>query len=260
MLLSFGDLKGHKLHAKDGEIGSINDIYFDDATWTVRYLVVNVGSWLTGREVLLVPQVLDLRAGGEKAIGVDLTRAQIRNSPDTDTHKPVLRQHEEAIHSHYGWPLYWGGDPVAGGARSLGYAPHFPDLGGAREIPPPVLEGDERQAEEGDPHLRSAREVDGYRLHALDGEIGTVTDLIVDHEEWRIRYLVVKTGGWFSGDHVLVAPGWIRQLSWPESSVHVNLTRREVAESPPYNHAHPLTRDYEARLHLHYSRQSYWKE
>ena len=259
MLLSFSELKGHKLHATDGEIGSVDDIYFDDNTWAVRYLVVNAGSWLTGRAVLLAPHVLSARSGEKNAIGVSLTKEQIRNSPEIDTQKPVSLQHQEALHSYYGWPLYWGPGSILGGARSVGYDPNSSGIGGTPETLPPMLEGAERQAHQGDPHLRSAREVHGYHIHAQDGEIGSATDLIVDETEWRIRYLVVKTGGWFTGDHVLVAPAWIKQISWPDSTVQVDLTRKAVAESPPYDVNRPLTRDYEERLYVHYTRTFYWR-
>ena len=53
MLRTINDLYGHKLMAKDGEIGHVKDVYFDDKNWAVRYIVVNTGSWLTGRLVLV---------------------------------------------------------------------------------------------------------------------------------------------------------------------------------------------------------------
>ena len=116
----------------------------------------------------------------------------------------------------------------------------------------------ERSESPGDPHLRSAGELDGYHIHAEDGEIGSVTDLIVDEGEWRVRYLVVKTGGWFSGDRVLIPPAWIRKISWEESSVHVDVDRKTIADSPPFDESQPLTREYEERLYRHYSRPQYW--
>ncbi len=46
---------GHKLAALDGEIGSVKDFYFDDKTWTIRYLVADTEPWLPERLVLLYP-------------------------------------------------------------------------------------------------------------------------------------------------------------------------------------------------------------
>ncbi|MGD9000637.1 MAG: PRC-barrel domain-containing protein, partial [Granulosicoccaceae bacterium] len=46
------ELGRYTLLAVDGEIGNVEEFYFDDETWAVRYLVVNTGGWLMGRRVL----------------------------------------------------------------------------------------------------------------------------------------------------------------------------------------------------------------
>jgi len=51
-------LYGDKLAASDGEIGQVKDFYFDDQNWVMRYLVVDTGSWLSGRKVLISPPCL----------------------------------------------------------------------------------------------------------------------------------------------------------------------------------------------------------
>ena len=59
MLQCICTLDGFSIHATDGEIGKVEDVYFDDNQWTIRYIVVRTGSWLFGREVLLSPIVLE---------------------------------------------------------------------------------------------------------------------------------------------------------------------------------------------------------
>ena len=51
--------------------------------------------------------------------------------------------------------------------------------------------------QEGDAHLRSSAEVTGYHVHATDGSIGHVEDLLIESQTWGIRYLAVdtRTGG-----------------------------------------------------------------
>jgi hypothetical protein len=49
------------------------------------------------------------------------------------------------------------------------------------------------------PHLRSTQEVTGYDIHATDGDIGEVEDFIIDDVSWKIHFLIVETGNWFSG-------------------------------------------------------------
>ena len=58
MLHVVKDLERMKINAKDGNVGYVYDFYFDDLTWTARYLVADTGNWLIGRRVLLSPQAV----------------------------------------------------------------------------------------------------------------------------------------------------------------------------------------------------------
>jgi hypothetical protein len=111
-----------------------------------------------------------------------------------------------------------------------------------------------------DPHLRSTHDVSGHHVQAADGEIGHVEDFIIDDEAWAIRYLIIDTRNWWPGKKVLISPRWIERVSWDESKVFVNLPRETIQRSPEYTLESLLTRDYETRLHGHYSRQGYWVE
>src|SRR5690242_12653913 len=84
-------LIGKSIDALDGEIGSVNDFYFDDQTWSVRYLVVDTGKWLRGRKVLVTPEAIVKPWHHQPTIAVKLMREQIRSSPDIDTAMPVSR-------------------------------------------------------------------------------------------------------------------------------------------------------------------------
>ena len=55
MLRSMKDLNGFTIGATDGDIGKVAGCYFDDASYTVRYVVVDTGGWLSNRKVLLSP-------------------------------------------------------------------------------------------------------------------------------------------------------------------------------------------------------------
>ena len=86
--------------ALDGDVGTIKDFYFDDDTWTVRYVVVDTGKWLSGRLVLIPLWALHAPDWDQARIPVRLTRAQVQRSPDIDTHRPVSRQAEATSLSH----------------------------------------------------------------------------------------------------------------------------------------------------------------
>ena len=52
------NLLGYDIQATDGELGKVDEFYFDDAAWTVRYLVAATGDWFSNRKVLLSPAFL----------------------------------------------------------------------------------------------------------------------------------------------------------------------------------------------------------
>jgi sporulation protein YlmC with PRC-barrel domain len=108
-------------------------------------------------------------------------------------------------------------------------------------------------------HLRSVKEVSGYHIHALDGEIGHVEDFLFDGATWTTRYLVIDTSNWIGGRTVLVSPDWVRRVDWNTREIHVDMSRDAVKESPEYDPTIELTRDYEEQLHGHYRRPAYWK-
>ena len=100
-------LKGYKLHSLDGEIGKVEEFYFDDQHWSIRYLVANTGNWLTGRQVLISPYALVAVNKEEQYITINLTQKTDRGQSPTGSDKPVSRQFEEGYYEFYGWPLYW---------------------------------------------------------------------------------------------------------------------------------------------------------
>jgi hypothetical protein len=98
----------------------------------------------------------------------------------------------------------------------------------------------------------------GYSIEALDGEIGQVHGLLVDDESWAIRYLVVRTSNWWLGHDVLVAPQWIKGVSWAEQAVAVDLTRETLKQAPWYDPAVSLSREMEIAVYKHYGLSGYW--
>ena len=251
MLRSVNDLKGLKLRATDGEIGNVDQFYFDDETWTIRYLVVNTGSWLVGRMVLISPISLGKVDWSAEQLEVTLTKKQVENSPNIDTHKPVSRQHEAEFLGYYGYPFYWGGTDLWGPVL------HPADL--SERTTATAAEAPLKAKEDSiDRHLRSTNEVSGYHIQAVDGEIGHVEDFLVDEETWSIRYMVVDTRNWWPGKKVLVSPQWIESISWEESKVHVDLSRETIKDGPEYDESAPVTRQYESELHDIHSRPGYW--
>ncbi len=135
----------------------------------------------------------------------------------------------------------------------------------AKEVLPASLFVRQEQAGQPEPApeagthvLRSADEVMGYHIEALDDAIGHVEDFIVDDESWKLRYIVVDTRNWLPGRKVLVAPDWIDSIRWVDQMVAVSLSREEISESPEFDPTVPINREYETRLYDYYGRPAYW--
>src|SRR6478609_7582195 len=114
MLQSIKQLYGDKLRASDGDIGHVQDFYFDDQKWAVRYVVVDTGSWLLDRLVLIAPHAFGSSDQNSNLLTVNLSRQQIEKSPPISSQKPVSRQYEEEYYRYYGWPSYWMGEGIWG--------------------------------------------------------------------------------------------------------------------------------------------------
>ncbi len=218
MMRSVNELQGYTVLATDGQIGKVDEFYFDDKEWIIRYLVVDTGGWFPGRSVLISPQALGQPNVKTRMLPLKLTRDQVENSPEVDTDKPVSGQYEVELHQHYGWPIYWSGPRATVSSADAGV---HSGAGGKTNQDLP-----------GDPYLRSTREVMGYHIQAQDGEIGHVEDFIINDETWRIQYMVVDTRNWLPGKKVLVALEWIEKVSWPEAKVFVGLARETIKNSP----------------------------
>ncbi len=256
MLRRTSEILGWSLHATDGSIGSVADLLFDDTEWTVRWVVVDSGTWLPGRKVLLPPASFGEPDPVRRELPVDATREQVKESPGIDMDAPVSRRMEADLSAHYGWSPYWAAayPPMAAAV------PPYPTAGAAQAVAADATRAAPREEveREGDPHLRSASEVTGYHIHATDGEIGHVEDFLVDGETWAIRYMMVDTKNWWPGKMVLVAPRWLRDVNWSDRSVSVDLSRSQVKESPEYEALTDLDRPFEERLYRHYGFPPYW--
>jgi hypothetical protein len=103
-----------------------------------------------------------------------------------------------------------------------------------------------------DPHLRSVVEVTGYRVHAIDGEIGHIEDLMIDDADWSVRYFVVDTRNWWFGKRMLMSPFAVKTIDWFDRHVELNMSREFVKTSPPWDPLVAFNDEYAKRLHKHY--------
>jgi uncharacterized protein YrrD len=246
MLRPASKLKAYAIEANDGTIGTVSDLLFDDSAWKIKWLVVDTGSWLTGRKVLIHPSAIETVDDEQRRLSVSWTKAQIESSPDIDHDQPVSRQMESNIYGYYGCSPYWGDNFYGMGQIASPLSSHA-YFGGHGMVESPSHHDDK------DPHLRSAAEVRGYHIHASDGDIGHVDDLIVEDKGWGVRYLVIDTKNWWIGQHVLVSPYAVRKIIWADRKIEIDISRDQIKSSPPWQPFNAIDEDYERQLHSHYA-------
>lgn len=239
-IFALSALEDYDVVGSDGRVGTVKDFLFLDDRWKVRWLVVDVGSWLSRRKVLIHPSAIAEMDHGRQEVLVPLTRQQVQGSPDIGVDEKLSNSLEQRLFAYYGWDPDWGGG----------------DLFARTEGAPPVLPGAVGESAD-DPHLRSFEAITGYRLRATDGEIGNVENFLVDRDGWNILYLIVGTGKWWFGKDVLLSPYAVAAIDWLNREILLNVSGEQVKSSPPWDPLKLIDAEYVERLHRHYGWPEY---
>ena len=234
----------HEVRSAGEVIGKVADLFFDEQEWCIRYFAIETGGWLNRRRILISPAVVVHPDWDPNVLPVNLTKDQIRESPVVEWDVPLSRKSEHALRQHYGWPIYWDDNSPA--------ANHPPPAAALVETSSSGVKTTSPATSFAQNHLRSVKEINQYRIHAIDGEIGRAVDFLIDDRSWDIRFVVIDSGNWLPGKKVVVSPWWIAEVNWPELEITVDLSKDSIKNSPDYDPDHPLTADYAGRLYDHY--------
>lgn len=251
MLKTLLDMRGYRLRAIDKDLGSIEDFYFDDRLWKVRYVVVDTGNWLPGRKVLIGQEALDEPNWEDRVFPVTLTSTEVENSPGIESNLPFSPDKERELRLFFQWREYWDDEIFIQPAVNTPSA--APGLG-AVEGSPGQLANTPSEVR-ANPHLRSANEVRGYAIRGPDGDIGHVEDFLVRQPSWEIRYLVIEIGKWLSGKKFLMSPQWVKSIDWSHQAIELGMTREKIEKSPEFSVGKPVNREDEASLYDYYGKQ-----
>jgi len=210
------------VYATDDRIGTVESCFFDDERWVIRYLSVNRGSKLKPDQVLISPILIESVDYEDERIRLYVNTEAIDKSPDIDTHEPVSRRMEEALVRHYDYSLYWMGNNLWGGY-----------------VDPKLLAGHMSPEEEkemlasenrDESHLRSYREVKGYRIRAKDGIDGHIADFLVEEGTWKMIGFVIDKIRLLPSKKHYVEIGRITGISWSSSEIDVDLSKEEIEQ------------------------------
>jgi len=71
----------------------------------VRWLVIDCGTWLTARKVLIHPSAISRENLEWRQFVVALTKAQVEDGPELAEDQPISQQMEKQLYTYYGWDL-----------------------------------------------------------------------------------------------------------------------------------------------------------
>ena len=167
-------LHGFEIHASDGTKGRIDDFYFNDQTWKIYHVVVDISSWMSERKVVLLPDIFGHADWRKKYIEARTTKQRISESPDSDTVLPVALQIEKQINMSIMQDAsvpeaYWGMHQYVEPWKKV-------------------------EKENVDPHLRSTRILKDCAIISEDHrKFGRILDFLIDTDTWEVRFLLIKT-------------------------------------------------------------------
>jgi hypothetical protein len=247
MLYKAQDLKTCTMYAVDGEIGTVENIYFDEITWEIRYLLSNPESRPDKVQRLVPSLAIDKIQHDSQSILVGLTRQQIENSPPLSSHQSVSRRYEAEYYSYYGWPPYWKQDHPSvtqhRGSHSMRRS-----KSDATVVMHPMYT-----------HVYSADSLCGCAVNSHDGISGYVEDLVLDTKRWLITYLQINTQRGRPDQQRLISPGWIYQINMSQRAIHTDLASSLIRHAPGFDPAQAISPEYEARLVWHYGNPRLWR-
>ncbi|WP_319229698.1 PRC-barrel domain-containing protein [Draconibacterium orientale] len=227
MKRSLRELIGYSIKAKNGEEGKVNDFLFDEKSWIIRYVEVDLGSFFKANRVLVPYNFLGEPDWDEKTFKINLSIDNIKRSPNLSFDMPVSRIYERKLADYYGirYP-YWMVDSAAFAGNEVVFYP-----GVAFRAPRKVI-----KEEEIDTSLRSFNEIKGYGINATDDKFGHISDLIIDDSDWQILYFVVDTNNLFPWSKKVILPiEVIDKISFSEREARVDMTKEAIKDSPEYN-------------------------
>ncbi|AGH44983.1 PRC-barrel domain-containing protein [Paraglaciecola psychrophila] len=237
MLASLKELSGCTIKATDGDLGQAKDVYFDDRSLTIRFLVVDTHPWLPlSQKVLISPISLLEFSADAYAMTVSLSKDMIKSCPKVEEHETVSREFEKIYYDYFGYGYYWTGEGAWGE-----YA--YPTaLFRGNILPFESIEIDDTETDnvaddnlETANHLRSANELAHYSINAVNGKKGYIYDFIWDIYNWSLKYLVIDTRDWLpGGKHVLVSPEQFEAFNWGSRTVNCNMSLQQIKACPEY--------------------------
>lgn len=196
VLWDFKSIRGYSVMATDGTGGTVEDFIVEDVGWTIGWLAVETGDWLSGHRVFVPVSAFGKPDPKGRNFPLAMTLAQIGQCESGDPAQ--LRNNEPDA-------PFPQGDAAAGAAH------------------------------QGRDHVRSLARLVGSAIQGTDDGVGHAETFIIESGVWLVKYLIVHTSDWWPGEKVLVPAGRITGFDDPHRILKLDLTRQLVKSSPPFS-------------------------
>lgn len=85
---------GFHIHARNGEIGHVDDFLISEDSWRIRYLLVDTSNWIGGRSVIVSSGAIERVDKDDGQIHVAADRDAIANAPALESIDAALSRTE----------------------------------------------------------------------------------------------------------------------------------------------------------------------
>ena len=226
MLRGVKKVLGYKVSSNEGRCGVVHDFLFDDRFWKLSHLVVRISLPQKSLRLFQLSAKTPATAIAEaNTLMLKANSSAILSSPSIEANPPVCRQRNQELSKL-----------KTGVTSHSNDQPDFPSSGQLTPVPMnpsspnPSTPESAKEETRWNPHLRSVREVIGYRIRAQDGRAGVLEDLISDEFDFSIRYLVVRTQRFLLRKRVIATPIEVKGISWDTATVDVSMDRRALRQ------------------------------
>lgn len=220
MLRNAKTLIGYTIETTDGETGRVCDILLSERTWKIKYLVLKLGMWTLGREILIPPKDLDSPDDNLRRIRMHAVRGELFRYPDIEDDMPVSMQQKMRTHDFYHWDAsaYWGDIHT--------WLP--------LNLPLTAIERKQMRSIEKrwDRHLHSMREIFHYHVHTSTEKIGKIQDILLDDSRWKVVFLVIKSSNGPVRQANILASRWMKEVNWAKREVLIDVSQNGSEQNP----------------------------
>ncbi|HLO59255.1 MAG TPA: PRC-barrel domain-containing protein [Bacteroidales bacterium] len=273
MKRGINEIIGHSVVTSDGTKGKIKDCLFDRENWQVRYLEVDFGNLFSSDRILIPRTLLKDSHITDDDLLLNVKNSVVKLGPKPEEDLPISRQYEERLNGYYNQETYstsrtystgeagagrgYGvtGEttfgPGSGVTESANSASAYPSDYPSRRVPQYTSTEDSKQSS----NLFSFKEVNGYKIHATDGVLGSVEDLIIDENSWEIVYMVVDTNNWLPwSKKTLIDISFIENINYGTREAEISLNTDFLKNAPDYDEDRFVDDQYESNLRNYYER------